>query len=155
MRTIHRDVVGIIIESKNKKFLFGRRIGSQSFGGMWTIVGGGIEDGETSEDAVKREVYEETGLDISKEKLSKVSDDINGQTEKTLRTGERVLCTMDFTDFKIKLEKNSEEISLVFEPAEFVEMKWFKQKEISSLLLSPTTRELLIKVNIIQKEKNG
>ncbi|MBK5253572.1 MAG: NUDIX hydrolase [Peptostreptococcaceae bacterium] len=32
---------------------------------IWLVPGGGIEDGETSADAGKREVFEETGLEIN------------------------------------------------------------------------------------------
>ena len=33
--------------------------------GWWEVSGGGVMAGEASEDAVKREIFEETGLDVT------------------------------------------------------------------------------------------
>ena len=42
-----------------------RRSSHQTFGaGQYSMVGGKVERGETARQAIKREVYEETGLDI-------------------------------------------------------------------------------------------
>jgi len=40
------------------------RRGKQPYKGHWSLPGGGIEPGERIRDAVKREVKEETGLDV-------------------------------------------------------------------------------------------
>ena len=55
----------IIYDKEKKKILFEKR----SDNGMWCVPGGAIELGETLEQALKREVKEETGLDISNPKL--------------------------------------------------------------------------------------
>jgi len=54
-------IVGALIVNKEGKILFG---GGKKYKGKWTIPGGHVETGETLETAMKREVKEETGLDI-------------------------------------------------------------------------------------------
>jgi 8-oxo-dGTP pyrophosphatase MutT (NUDIX family) len=43
------------------------RIAPSGFGtaGSWTLPGGGVDHGEHPEDSLRREVFEETGLDVS------------------------------------------------------------------------------------------
>lgn len=52
-------VTGIIYD-KDKGILFEKRTDN----GMWCVPGGAIEIGETLEEALKREIKEETSLDI-------------------------------------------------------------------------------------------
>lgn len=48
------------------RYLITKRVMTKGWApGWWEISGGGVQSGETSEQAVRREVYEETGLDIS------------------------------------------------------------------------------------------
>lgn len=67
------NVVNAIIKSKegNKFLVIKRKDGIHA--GKWAFPGGVVEKGETSEDALKREVKEEVGLDISRiiRKISK------------------------------------------------------------------------------------
>lgn len=66
--TILVVVKGIIIH--NNKFLIVKRDDNDEIGaGTWEFVGGKIEFGEGLEDALKREVKEEVGIDIMVEKL--------------------------------------------------------------------------------------
>lgn len=48
--------------------------GSEPGMGKWSVPGGSMEIGETIEEAVKREVREETGLEINVGKLAGVCD---------------------------------------------------------------------------------
>jgi 8-oxo-dGTP diphosphatase len=56
-----------LIENRSGKFLITRRTLDKKWAaGAWEIPGGGASAGETSMDAVKREVYEETGIDLGR-----------------------------------------------------------------------------------------
>lgn len=62
----HLTVLGVIRRTDGK-FLITRRVMTKSWApGWWEVSGGGVQAGETSLEAVMREVKEETGLDVSK-----------------------------------------------------------------------------------------
>ena len=61
----HLTVLGVI-ERSDGTFLITRRVLTKSWApGWWEVSGGGVRAGESSRDAVIREVLEETGLDVS------------------------------------------------------------------------------------------
>lgn len=55
--------VGVFVW-KNGKFLMGERKGTHGTG-TWSVPGGWLEFGESWEEAAKREVLEETGMEIT------------------------------------------------------------------------------------------
>ena len=54
-----------LIENKGKYLITRRTLDKKWAAGQWEIPGGGVSAGETSMQALHREVFEETGLDIS------------------------------------------------------------------------------------------
>jgi 8-oxo-dGTP diphosphatase len=68
-----------LIENSEGKFLIGKRNIFPK--GMWVFPGGGVNYGETSEQAVIREIKEETGLDIKPLELIKVEEMIVPENE--------------------------------------------------------------------------
>ena len=68
-----RLTVDAIILIKDSIVLIRRR--NPPFRGMWALPGGFVEYGETVEHAVRREVKEETGLDVEIERLVGVYSD--------------------------------------------------------------------------------
>lgn len=61
---IPRVGVGVFILNSSNKFVFGRRKGSHG-AGSWALPGGHLEHGEDFETASKREILEETGIEIT------------------------------------------------------------------------------------------
>ena len=61
----HLTVLGVIARPDGK-YLISKRVMTKSWApGWWEVSGGGVMAGEDSEDAVKREILEETGLDVT------------------------------------------------------------------------------------------
>ena len=60
----HLTVLGVIARPDGR-FLITKRVMTKAWApGWWEVSGGAAQAGETSEEAVRREVLEETGLDV-------------------------------------------------------------------------------------------
>ena len=61
----HLTVLGVICRPDGKFLITRRAMDKHWAPGWWEVSGGGVMAGETSEQAVRREVLEETGIDVS------------------------------------------------------------------------------------------
>lgn len=79
---VARPFVGTaVFVVRDGKFLFQQRKGSHGEG-SWSTPGGYLEFGETLEACAKREVHEETGMEISNIRIGGVTNDIFEQDGK-------------------------------------------------------------------------
>ncbi len=69
-----RLAADIIIEFSDGEIILIKR-GVEPFKGSWALPGGGVEIGETVEQAAVREAKEETGLDVQLDKIIGVYSD--------------------------------------------------------------------------------
>ena len=61
----HLTVLGVVVRPDGK-FLITQRVMTKAWApGWWAVSGGAAQAGEDSQDAVKREILEETGLDVT------------------------------------------------------------------------------------------
>lgn len=60
---------GVMVKFNNKVLLC-KRNNQGSFPGMWSIPGGKMEEGESSQESAKREFFEETNVDINDKELT-------------------------------------------------------------------------------------
>lgn len=144
---IQRTIASALIFSKDGKLLMGRKDPSKGgvYPNAWHIPGGGIEDGETLDEAVIREVVQETGLDISNQLRKPVPIIGRGSTVKTLETGEKVWCEMGFNRFEVRMDQTAAELEQTAKPGDdLVELRWFNREELGEVELIPGGTEFFI-----------
>ena len=61
----HLTVLGAVKRPDGKYLVTKRSMDKEWAPGAWEIPGGGVRAGESSEEAVKREILEETGIDVN------------------------------------------------------------------------------------------
>ena len=115
---------GAVIINKNNEILLQLRNKAPEKG-YWSIPGGRVEMFETIEDAVKREVKEETDLDVEVINELGICNHII-ENEKSHWVSPSYLCKINKGEAKI------------MEPTKHIDMKWFKLTELPQNLTITT-----------------
>lgn len=153
MKTIYRDIVSALIFSKDRKLLMGKK--NPSKGGVyidcWHIPGGGIEKGENKIDALKREVLEEVGVNISDYPVTLIDSIGKGISQKKdSATGETINVHMNFNVYEVIIDdKSSSEIKVSLND-DLYEYRWFDMSELSSVKLTPPSVELFKRIGYLK-----
>ena len=117
----HLTVLGVL-QNRQGKYLITKRVMTKAWAaGWWEVSGGGVQAGESSIEAVRREVLEETGIDVS---------DFDGGLQFTYRRDnpkerdnyfvDTYLFTLDFDENDVKVQ---EEEVMEFKLATLEEIK--------------------------------
>ena len=61
----HLTVLGVLQRPDGKYLITRRNLDKEWAAGWWEVPGGGVRAGEDGADAVKREILEETGIDVT------------------------------------------------------------------------------------------
>ncbi len=139
MKNYPKPVVGAVIYNPEGKVLICR---AEKWGNKYIIPGGHIEEGEKMEDALQREILEETGLHIYDIQLISLKENI---PSKRYHKNKHFI----FIDFVCKTE--SSKVALNEEAQEY---RWIDLKEIEQYDLCSFTKELLMEIRDRDKEEN-
>jgi len=107
------------MENTNGELFAVLRSNNEEVGGnTWAPIGGEIENGETKEDAIIREIKEECNLDVKKEDIEFLKT-IEIEYEKFIVT---------FETFKMKIDENNFSIKLL--KSEATQFMWARPEEL-------------------------
>ncbi len=150
MRTIQRTIVSALIYSKDNKLLMGKKDPKKGgvYSDCWHIPGGGTDEGEEKLKALKREIQEEVGIDISDQQVELVTDKDKGTAEKTLPNGEKVVAEMQFNVYRVVLAENSSQVK-ISPRGDLVELRWFSIPELASVKLTPPSTKYFKEIGYI------
>lgn len=131
------SVFSLIKNSTGNKFLFQKNIPNEKrcsdYGNIWAMPGGTIEFGETIEDALKREIKEETNLNIEIEKFLGYKNYIKDDRH--------------WISFHFLTQSLSDDFK-INELDKIAEMRWFSIDEIPENI-SPFSKEYLTELGYL------
>ncbi len=117
----------------NGKLLLEKRRDSDT----WGLVGGGVKNHETEVQAIAREVYEELGLRIPRERFEKLG--VYGEPGRIAAYCDGSIWRMVIVVFALELEKEPE----IRISAESRQMKFFSKEELKDIEIVVTHSDIV------------
>ncbi|HBT03942.1 MAG TPA: 8-oxo-dGTP diphosphatase MutT [Thermodesulfobacterium commune] len=127
-----RVVAGFI--EKHGKVLVVKRPTDKKRGGFWEFPGGKVEAGESLQEALRRELKEELGIEV---RVGEVLEKIR----------------YIYPDEEIELYLLSVAVNRDLDLKESLEVKWVDLQELENLELCPADKVLLSKLTLVKNKK--
>lgn len=129
-------VTGILVKNDDGKILLVKKPdGVGPYPGTYLTPGGGIKTGESADEAVQRELYEETGIKAINIKRVMFDDDVTENWEGVKTHYVMLLYTGEYISGELKPTENDDDNLEV--------IKWFSPEEVAKLPLSPPLQKFL------------
>ena len=140
----YRDAVGIMIINQEKKLFLGYRAWTQTSKYHWQMPQGGIDKGETPEQAAWREMYEETGL--TQETTQLISESSNWYSYDIPQEKKRQIDGERQKWFLFLFHGSNKDINLkVQKKPEFIRFRWADPQRAPYLII-PFKKEVYLHV---------
>ncbi len=131
-------VVPVAKDSLNRVLLCRMAPDRGVFPGRWALPGGGVEDGERIEDALRREIIEELGVELESAEPLFFKDAV---LPKTLADGSVTKLQMVFLIYGCRLSSQTLELN-----DELDRYDWVAVEDVDNYGLTDLTRETLIEI---------
>lgn len=130
-------VVCVWVHDGNGKLLLTRRAPQKSYAGTWENSGGAVKAGETSRKAIRRELFEETGIEADEEEFQLIDSGRNRNTH---------------YDFYC-LQRNIPLEDIVLLPGETDDAKWVTFNEVHQMIQRKQICQIIAHQFIRQESK--
>lgn len=147
MNTQKVSVSAVIFNDQNEILLVKRSFNDDFLPGVWEMPGGGIDFGEEPEDAVVREVKEETGLSIDTTSSSIISVFSYFHPQTVWHVELIYLCNLHKESQVILSFEHTEYLWVKIEELQKVELSDLMKKNILVVFEHPLVRALIVKQN--------
>jgi ADP-ribose pyrophosphatase YjhB (NUDIX family) len=120
-------IAGILVKDDKLLLIQHKKNGKE----YWLLPGGGVDFGETMQEALKREFIEETNLNINVNELLFISEAIDPEGEKHIIN---FFFKVEYVDGTLKLAKEKR----------LVDLKYIDIDEIDNIIMYPNIKKQLI-----------
>lgn len=127
-------LVSAFITSRGRVLLLKRSKSDPLSSGIWELPSGTVEFGESPDEAVEREIHEETGLRINGDRPYYIASYVRKHNKLLLHTIE--------ISFYVQLDQ---EAKVNLNPPEHSEYKWASKSSLFHLELGPSAKDIILK----------